>query len=40
VDPVNMSLMMLPLVVLYFVSVLLAWVASKNRAAQEKQTAD
>lgn len=40
VDPVNMSLMMLPLVVLYFVSVLFAWVASRNRTAQENPPAD
>jgi len=39
VDPVNMGLMMLPLVILYFVSVLFAWFASKSRARQMNQPA-
>lgn len=34
VDPVNMSLMMLPLIVLYFVSVLFAWFANRSREKQ------
>ena len=32
VDPVNMGLMMLPLVVLYFISILFAWFAQKGKA--------
>lgn len=31
VDPVNMSLMMLPLIALYFLSILFAWFAGKGR---------
>ncbi len=34
VDPVNMSLMMLPLIVLYFISVLFAWFANRSREKQ------
>jgi sec-independent protein translocase protein TatC len=37
VDPVNMSLMMLPLVVLYFISVLFAWLANRNRNRQDSE---
>ncbi len=36
VDPVNMALMMLPLIVLYFISVLFAWIANRNRATVEE----
>lgn len=39
VDPVNMSLMMLPLVVLYFISVLFAWLANRNRNRQDSELA-
>lgn len=37
VDPVNMSLMMAPLIALYFISILFAWFARRGRdeAAQE-----
>lgn len=35
VDPVNMSLMMIPLVGLYFISVLFAWFANKSRNSQD-----
>ncbi|MEA5079519.1 MAG: twin-arginine translocase subunit TatC [Anaerolineaceae bacterium] len=38
VDPVNMSLMMLPLVVLYFISVLFAWLANRNRNRQDPES--
>lgn len=38
VDPVNMSLMMLPLVVLYFISVLFAWLANRARNKPEPET--
>jgi len=31
VDPVNMSLMMAPLIVLYFISILFAWFAQRGR---------
>jgi Twin arginine targeting (Tat) protein translocase TatC len=31
VDPVNMSLMMAPLIVLYFISILFAWLARRGR---------
>lgn len=37
VDPVNMGLMMLPLVFLYFISILFTWFASKAR--QQKDSA-
>ncbi len=36
-DPVNMSLMMTPLIVLYFLSILFAWFAQKSR--QQKSNA-
>lgn len=32
VDPVNMSLMMAPLIVLYFISVLFAWIARRGKS--------
>lgn len=32
VDPVNMALLMLPLIVLYFISVFFAWLARRGRA--------
>jgi sec-independent protein translocase protein TatC len=41
VDPVNMSLMMLPLIVLYFISILFAWLAQRGRRkAQEESSTD
>jgi sec-independent protein translocase protein TatC len=39
VDPVNMSLMMIPLVGLYFISVLFAWFANKSRNSQDADSA-
>ena len=36
VDPVNMSLMMVPLIVLYFISILFAWLARRGRKKQEQ----
>lgn len=39
VDPVNMSLMMIPLVGLYFISVLFAWFANKSRDRQDAESA-
>ena len=38
VDPVNMSLMMLPLIVLYFISVLFAWVAQRGRRKTREES--
>lgn len=35
VDPVNMSLVMGPMIVLYFLSVFLAWIAGRRRKARE-----
>lgn len=35
VDPVNMSLMMLPLILLYFLSILFAWFAQRGKHKQE-----
>jgi sec-independent protein translocase protein TatC len=32
VDPVNMSLMMAPLIILYFISILFAWFAQRGRS--------
>ncbi len=37
VDPVNMALVMLPMIVLYFVSVGLAYFAQNSRAAKQKE---
>lgn len=34
VDPVNMSLMMAPLILLYFISILFAWMAGRGRKAE------
>jgi sec-independent protein translocase protein TatC len=34
VDPVNMSLMMAPLIVLYFISILFAWMAGRGRKSE------
>ena len=34
VDPVNMSLMMAPLILLYFISILFAWLAGRGRKAE------
>lgn len=39
VDPVNMGLMMIPLVILYFVSILFAWFASKGRVKKDSENA-
>ncbi len=36
VDPVNMSLMMLPLILLYFLSILFAWFAQRGRKKQDQ----
>lgn len=36
VDPVNMGLLMLPLTVLYFVSVLFAWFAQRSRKIKDQ----
>jgi sec-independent protein translocase protein TatC len=35
VDPVNMSLMMAPLIVLYFISILFAWFAQRSRPKEK-----
>ena len=35
VDPVNMSIMMAPLIVLYFISILFAWAAGRGRNLPE-----
>jgi sec-independent protein translocase protein TatC len=37
VDPVNMGLVMIPLTVLYFVSIGLAFIAQRNRTAKQKE---
>jgi sec-independent protein translocase protein TatC len=37
VDPVNMSLMMLPLILLYFLSILFAWFAQRGRRKQQQE---
>jgi sec-independent protein translocase protein TatC len=37
VDPVNMGLVMVPMIVLYFISIGLAYIAERNRAPQEKE---
>lgn len=37
VDPVNMSLMMLPLILLYFLSILFAWFAQRGKKKQGKE---
>ena len=34
VDPVNMSLMMAPLIVLYFISILFAWLAQRGKSTE------
>jgi sec-independent protein translocase protein TatC len=39
VDPVNMSLMMLPLIVLYFISILFAWMAQRGRRKAANESA-
>lgn len=36
VDPVNMGLLMLPLTVLYFVSILFAWFAQRKRSSAQQ----
>ena len=36
VDPVNMSLMMAPLIVLYFISILFAWLAGRGRKSESE----
>lgn len=40
VDPVNMGLVMIPLTVLYFVSIGLAFIAEHNRATKQKEALD
>ena len=40
VDPVNMSLMMAPLIVLYFISILFAWIAQRGRNVAAEETAE
>lgn len=37
VDPVNMSLVMAPMIVLYFISIGLAYFAQRNRSAKQKE---
>lgn len=38
VDPVNMSLMMAPLIVLYFISILFAWIAQRGRQVEPDES--
>lgn len=40
VDPVNMSLVMAPMIVLYFISIGLAYFAQRNRSTQQKEALD
>ncbi len=40
VDPVNMGLVMIPLTVLYFISIGLAFIAQRNRATKQKEALD
>lgn len=40
VDPVNMGLMMLPLIVLYFLSILFAWFARRGRSTDRYDAAN
>jgi sec-independent protein translocase protein TatC len=37
VDPVNMSLMMAPLIVLYFISIFFAWLAGRGKPAESDE---
>ena len=37
VDPVNMGLVMAPMIVLYFISIGLAYFAQRNRSPKEKE---
>jgi sec-independent protein translocase protein TatC len=37
VDPVNMGLVMAPMIVLYFVSIGLAYIAQRNRSTKQKE---
>jgi sec-independent protein translocase protein TatC len=40
VDPVNMGLVMVPMIVLYFISVGLAFIAQRNRSTKQKEVVD
>ncbi|OGO63223.1 MAG: twin arginine-targeting protein translocase TatC [Chloroflexi bacterium RBG_19FT_COMBO_47_9] len=40
VDPVNMGLVMAPMIVLYFVSIGLAYIAQRNRKTEQKEALD
>jgi sec-independent protein translocase protein TatC len=40
VDPINMGLVMIPLTMLYFVSIGLAFIAQRNRATKQKEALD
>jgi sec-independent protein translocase protein TatC len=40
VDPVNMSLMMAPLILLYFISILFAWFARRGRPVEPEPAED
>lgn len=40
VDPVNMGLVMVPMIVLYFISIGLAFIAQRNRATKQKEALD
>ena len=40
VDPVNMSLMMLPLILLYFLSILFAWFAQRGKKKQTEENSE
>ncbi len=37
VDPFNMAIVMLPMIVLYFISIGLAYFAQRNRLAKQKE---
>ena len=38
VDPVNMGLVMAPMIVLYFISIGLAFLAQRDRTIKQKET--
>ncbi len=40
VDPVNMGLVMIPMIVLYFISIGLAFIAQRNRTTKQKEALD
>lgn len=40
VDPVNMGLVMAPMIVLYFISIGLAFLAQRNRTTKQKEALD